>query len=437
MNRLCDAIFPGEVSGECLDLEATEMSVRSSMHRVGAVLLERLANTDTGKKDSPVDCGSGHVAKFLDNRGKEVTTVLGKVNLRRAYYHCVVCGKGVFPKDIALDIEETGFSPGLQRMMALVGGKESFESGRGDLALLANVVVTAKDIERVSEAMGQDIEIFGERNRQVAMTDNVVPMLPKIRNFYVGMDGTGVPATDRETAGHKGKGENGLAKTREAKLGVIFTQRGLDKNGKPVRDENSTSYTGGIENKEEFAKRIYAEALRRGLSRAERVVILGDGALWIWDIVAEHFPKATMILDYYHATEHLAALSKLIHADNQIKRDLWLDLRKAELLTGDVEMVIEAMKNVISRSKTVKEELRKTIQYFESNRFRMRYAEFQKEGLFIGSGVMEAGCKTIVGQRLKQSGMRWTVRGANAIISLRCCQQSGQWEDYWENRRAA
>lgn len=215
------------------------------MHKVGAVLLERLANADNGAhRGERIDCGAGHVAKFVDYRTKNVTTILGKASVRRAYYHCATCGKGVFPKDALLDIEGTGFSPGLRRMMALVGAKESFDAGRDDL-------------------------------------------------------------------------------------------------------------------------------------------------------------------------------------------------RSDQLWGGDVALVIESMRRLETEDKDAQEMIRKTVQYFSTNEHRMQYAKFRGMGLFIGSGVIEAGCKTIVGQRLKQSGMRWTVRGANAIIALRCCQISGQWEDYWENRAAA
>jgi len=426
-----------EQTSSGLDLESAEMAIRSSVHRIGAVALEKIVNADGGKSAADIECSAGHKAKLTNYRTKKVITVLGEINVVRAYHHCPACQEGVIPKDSLLDIVETQFSPGVRRMMALVGAKESFDSGRDDLKILAGVSVTDKDVERISEAIGVHIAIVAEKERQIVLPENVIPLLPRPKNLYVGIDGTGVPMTKRETVGRKGKDESGISKTREAKLGVIFTQTGMNKDGKPVRDENSTTYTGAIESKEEFAKRIYAEAMRRGASRAERLIVLGDGALWIWDIVKEHFPNAIEILDFFHATEHLVEFAKIIHANNKTLRDTWMALYREQLLKGDVEIVIEAMKRVEGKTPEIKECLRKTIHYFETNRLRMNYAEYQKQGLFIGSGVMEAGCKTIVGQRLKQSGMRWTVRGANAIIALRCCQQSGQWEDYWGNRSAA
>ena len=120
----------------------------------------------------------------------------------------------------------------------------------------------------------------------------------------------------------------------------------------------------------------------------------------------------------------------------------WFQKQKDELKGGDVKKVITAIKRLKPHNESVREEIEKTLGYFETNINRMRYSEWIKQGLFVGSGVrplrgvIEAGCRTIVGQRLKQSGMRWTVTGANAIIALRCCQISGRWEEFWENRAA-
>lgn len=413
------------------------MSVRTAMHRVGAVLLEKLMNADNGNIGASIDCGSGHRAVFVDYRPKDIVTAVGKVNVRRAYYHCATCKKGKFPKDQSLDIEKTQFSPGVRRMMALVGAKESFDAGRDDLRTLAGISVSDKDIERHAEAIGEDIEALAVKSRQEAILSNVIPLMPPIENLIISVDGTGVPMVRKETLGRQGKDESGIAKTREAKLGVLFTTSGTDKEGHPVRNKDTTVYTGGIETCDEFGERIYAEAMRYGLSRARGLSVLGDGAAWIWNIANDKFPNAIQIVDYFHASEHLGDLAKVVHAKNTAIRDLWLDMQRKELLEGDVALVIESMSRMETDGQEAKEMIRQTVQYFETNEHRMQYAKFRKMGLFIGSGVIEAGCKTIVGQRLKQSGMRWTKRGANAIISLRCCQRSSQWEDYWENRRAA
>lgn len=413
-----------------------EFAIRHSMHKVGGVLLEKVLGADGGgHRGSRIPCGLGHEAGFVDYRTKKVITVLSQVSVQRAYYHCSDCQKGRIPKDQELDIEETSFSPGVRRMMARVGAKESFEDGKEDLEELAGVVATTKEVERISEAIGGQIEVSMAQERKDLMTQamegKVVPLIPVIPKLYIAIDGTGVPVVPSESEGRKGKDESGIAKTREVKLGAVFTQTTVDKNGHAVRDESSTTYVGAIETAEEFGRRIYAEAVRRGLTRAQKVILLGDGAVWIRGIAEEHFPQAIQIVDLYHALEHIALLGKNIYGATAVG---WTNKQSEALTEGEVQQVITAMKRLRPSDESHRQEVKKTIGYFETNEGRMRYADFRSQGLFVGSGVIEAGCKMIVGQRLKQSGMRWTLRGANAIIALRCCQISGRWEEFWENR---
>ena len=419
-----------------MDLEASEKAIRSSVQEMGGRVLEKLLNADGGGyQGSHIECGQGHQAEFVAYRSKNLVTVLSPVEVERAYYHCATCGQGRIPKDEDLDIVDSSFSPGVRRMMGRVGGKEPFDEGRRDLEELANVVVKTKAVERVSEAIGQQIERASLRERQAALSGKLESM-EAVATLYVAIDGTGIPVVSREAEGRKGKDETGRAKTREVKLGCVFTQTCLDDQGRPQRDDQSTTYVGAIETAEEFGSRIYAEAVRRGLKRAERVVVLGDGAVWIRNIAEEHFPGAIQIVDLYHAREHLADVGKIVYGPASSKSKDWAAGRIEQLDAGNIEAVLTALKRLRPRDPKVQEEVRKALGYFESNANRMRYAEFRREGLFVGSGVVEAGCKTVIGRRLKQSGMRWTVRGANDIIALRCSQLSGRWEEFWENRSA-
>ena len=301
---------------------------------------------------------------------------------------------------------------------------------------MAGITVETKQVERVAEELGRQVEAIAKQERELVVSGKLTPLHQAVPKLYVAIDGTGVPVVPRETEGRSGKDESGRAKTREAKLGCVFTQTKLDEQGYPVRDEASTSYVGAIETAEAFGRRIYAEAVRRGLRQAAQVIALGDGAPWIWGIVTEYFPFATQIVDLYHARQHLADLGKALYGPTSTEAKEWAAARSKQLDAGDVEAVITSMKGLQPREQNVQEEIRKAIDYFRTNRERMRYAEFRRQGLFVGSGVMEAGCKTIIGDRLKRSGMRWTVSGANAIIALRCCQLSGRWEEFWESRSA-
>ena len=335
------------------------------------------------------------------------------------------------PKDGDLDMASTSFSPGVRRMMGRVGAKEPFEEGQRDLEELAGVAVSTKAVERVSEGIGSEVEGLWKREREQAFSEKIVPFAsPPAPTMYVAMDGTGVPVLPSEVEGRRGK-EGGQAKTREAKLGCVFSQTRHDEQGRALRDPESTTYVGAIEEAAAFGARIYTEAARRGATRAPRLVVLGDGAPWIWGIAAEHFHQAIQIVDLYHARQRLSDLSKTILGLDSPQTQQWVRLNQELLDHGDVEAVLASMRQLPARDDIARKARKTSIRYFQKNAERLRYACFRSQGLFIGSGVIEAGCKTIIGQRLKQSGMRWTVRGANAIIALRCCQLSNRWEEFW------
>lgn len=407
------------------------------MHQAGASVLTQLLEFDPpGPDQRQLLCACGHKAKYLGLRAKPVLTAVGEVQCLRPYYWCEHCHHGQFPVDVDLDIEDMELSPGVRRMMAAVGHEAAFDQGREQLKLLAGLTVTTKAVERTAEAIGEDIERHQQQELQRALQLELpIPIGSRIPILYVEMDGTGIPVVRKETEGRAGKQDGQPAHTREAKLGCIFTQAKVDEEGYPIRDEDSTSYVGGIESAEEFGRRLYAEAWRRGWARAEKKVVLGDGAEWIWNQADLHFPEATQIVDLYHAREHLWDLAAKLYPNDSPAQSRWVMVRKDKLDEGRIEALVRSLRVVALSHPELAEEIHPEANYFESNKDRMRYPEFRKQGLFVGSGVIEAGCKTVLG-RLKQSGMFWTVRGANAIIALRCCQLSGRFEDYWESRWA-
>ena len=274
--------------------------------------------------------------------------------------------------------------------------------------------------------------------RQAIQLDLPVIVGEPIPILYVQMDGTGVPVVKKETEGRKGKTDGQPAHTREVKLGCVFTQTTWDEEGYAIRDPDSTTYTGAIETAEEFGKRIYLEAWNRGWSRAAKKVVMGDGAEWIWNLADQHFPGAVQIVDLYHARQHLWDLARKLHPNDPSHQKAWMKVHQKRLLDkGKIEKLVLSLRSIESTNADVLEKIRTEADYFERNAERMRYPKFRRQHLFVGSGVIEAGCKTVIGSRLKQSGMFWTVRGANSIIALRCCHLNGRFEDYWESRRAA
>ena len=407
------------------------------MHGIGCSILEMFVNADGGDyRGRTILCENGHPYEFIEFRDKKLLTVLGSVTVKRAYYYDRGFRSGYCPKDRALDIEGTSYSSGVRRMMSKVGAYRPFGLGHQDLYELADIRVSAKEVERISQTVGGQAEAFHAAEAAASLSGNIIPTKP-VPKMYVGIDGTGVPVVKKETAGRKGKGEDGQAKTREVKLGCVFTQTCVDRKGRPVRDDESTSYTGAIETAEAFGRRIYQEAMRRGMNSAGETVVIGDGAPWIWNIADEQFYGATQIVDLFHAREHYWNVAKSCFGKNKDKLYQWTEECRKELDDGRPEEVIDAIHCCSSLPGSDQAICEREIGYFEKNKERMRYADFRKRGLFVGSGVLEAGCRTVVGQRLKQSGMHWTVRGANSIIALRCSILSNRWEDFWEHRAAA
>ena len=407
------------------------------MHDIGSKMLEGLINADGGDyRGRTIPCDKGHSCEFIGYRVKKLLTALGPVMAKRAYYYDGQCQRGFCPKDTALDIMGTSYSSGARRMMSKVGAYRPFGLGHEDLYELAGILVSAKEVERMSEMVGHQVEAFHCEEASVALAQDVVPKAATISRMYVCMDGSGVPMVKKETTGRQGK-QGGQAKTREAKLGCVFTQTSVDKEGRPIRDELSTSYTGAIEGADTFGWRIYKEAKRRGMDWAKEVIVLGDGAPWIWNIADEHFPGANQIVDLYHAREHCWNAGRACFGQDKEKLHYWVERRRTELDEGKVEEVIRAIGQISSLLGCNKEVCEREMGYFEKNKHRMRYAEFRRRGFFVGSGVLEAGCRTVIGQRVKQSGMHWTIQGANSILALRCSIMSNRWEDFWEYRAAA
>jgi hypothetical protein len=408
------------------------------MHHAGATALSELLQFPIpAAEQRSIPCSCGHQASYQELRSKPLLTAVGEVTVSRPYYLCAHCHHGQFPADVELDIENTECSPGVRRMKAVVGQEAPFDHGRKQLKLLADLEVTTKAIERTAEAIGEDIAARQQVEIQRAMQlDLPIIVGEPIPVLYAQVDGTGVPVVKKETVGRQGKTEGQPAHTREAKLGCVFTQTTWDPEGYAIRDPASTTYVGAIETAEEFGKRIYLEAWNRGGSRATVKVFMGDGSEWIWNIAKLHFPGAIQIVDLFHARQHLWDLAKKLYPNQEAEQRRWMMVHQDLLDEGQIEELVVALGAIDSSNPELADKVRVEAGYFETNMERMRYPEFRSQHLFVGTGVIEAGCKTLIGSRCKQSGMFWTVRGANAILALRCCQFNGRFEDYWEARRA-
>lgn len=410
-----------------------EVNARRVALQVAGRLIQSHLNGDVSDGGEPVqacpDCGGQ--TRYAGRREKRLESVLGSLRLQRAYYHCPACGSGFYPRDRALGVEGVSLTPALTKMVGHVGALVSFAEGSELLHELAGVLVDAKQVERTAERLGR--EIIGDERAVV------VPADPVADTLYLGMDGTGVPVRPVELVGRSGKQPDGTAKTREVKLVTVWSAEGRDAQGIPVRDRRSVSYSAAIESAathdtdtelSAFAQRVDREACRRGFHRASRSVVLGDGAPWIWKLADELFPGAIQIVDLYHAKGHLWDVAKSIYGPGNDVGEQWAKQRRDELDAGEIDAILEALQSHAGHD----DEARKCLGYLTTNRERMRYPDFRKQGLCVSTGVVEAGCKVAIGTRLKRAGMRWTVAGADAIIALRCCRLSGRFENFWARR---
>ena len=372
-------------------------------------MLGQLLAADPGYRSPRVPCGQGHQAEFVSYRDKVIDTVLGPVTLTRAWYHCMACGHGFAPRDAELGVASASLSPGLAAMTDRAAAAGPFAEAAGLLEDLAGVRLTAKRVERAAEASGAAQAAATRQRATLIAARKLVPLPPSPLpdKLYAVIDGTGVPMTAKETAGRDGKGEDGRARTREVKLGVFFTQDQVDDDGYPVRDRDSSSYIATFEPAAVFADLVKAEGIRRGADHVRQFTILGNGAAWIWNLASSKFPEATQIVDLFHAREHLHDLARLLEFMLLDRKDEWLAARLEDLDYGDIDSICKTAR-LYPLHGVKKDELNTALGYFQNNAPRMRYHWFRQCGLFTGSGVVEAACKTIIGQRLKLSGMHWT-----------------------------
>jgi hypothetical protein len=405
------------------------------MLAVGCGMLGQLLAADPGYRGPRVACGQGHEAEFVSYRDKLIDTVLGPVTLTRAWYHCADCKHGLAPRDAELGVAGASMSPGLAAMNDLAAAAGPFAGAARLLQELAGVRLDARRVGRAAEASGTAVAEAGRERARLIASRKLVPLPPSPLpdKLYAVIDGTGVPMTGRETAGRQGKGEDGRARTREVKLGVFFTQDKLDKDGYPVRDRATTSIIATFEPAAAFAGLVRAEGIRRGADHVRQLTVLGDGAAWIWGIATDKFPEATQIVDLYHAREHLHSLTRSLEFMLMDRKEEWLAARLEDLDYGDIDGIEAAVRKYPPEG-VKKDEVEKELGYFLNNGPRMRYHWFRSRGLFVGSGVVEASCKTVVAKRLKQAGMHWTVAGADATIALRCKEASSQWEAICNHR---
>lgn len=411
-----------ESLGRTATIEEMEVSCRSGLRRISTRLMQTLIEkSDKGYQGTSIPCSCGKRAHFVGYRTKTVQTLLGDITFARAYYHCTSCTEGICPADDALGVSRRQISKALERSICRLATVESFECAAEDIYELTGASVSAKTAQVVAEGVGEKILSQMRKEAGEAVEGKVEIKAQEHPDVLcIAMDGKMIPLTSGQH--------------RELKVAAVYDFMPA-KGGKGSHDgeliAGHTSYLGQFAEPDVFGESVWAEASRRGGEAAREVVILGDGAHWIWNQAQNHWPEAVQILDFWHVSDHLWELGSALYGDATKKTKTFVSYKLDQIKAGKVTMVIKALSKLKVSGDEKIEKLRQTIGYLRTNRHRMKYPTYRNKGYHIGSGVVESACKQF-GARLDQAGMRWTERGAGAIATLRAVRLSGRWDEYWQ-----
>ncbi len=367
-----------------------------------------------GIRSACPECGAR--APVQSWRNRTVLTVCGRISFERPYYVCPQCGHGWSPVDETLELESRArLSAGMLEWLIQLGGRcTSFVDAAGVLKELTGLKVSSETVRLRTEERGQLLEEREEAAiAQVVRTQEAAGELDRAPGkLVVETDGVMVRYLDG---------------WHEVKLGLL----GGYVDGRLV----APSYVAARESAEAFGPRLLAEAARRGalevlswqgsvtgpgLAELPEVVVLGDGARWIWNLAADYFGRRTEIVDFYHASEHLWVVAKALYGEGTAAAKVWADEQISDLLDEGIKPVLEALNQAVAPTSQGAEELRREREYFRSNAQRMEYPTFRQQGLPIGSGAIESAAKHLVQQRFKRPGARWSEPGAQTVLAVRC-----------------
>lgn len=410
------------------NVEWIETGLKAALFADACVLLsELLCDPDLGIEGDEKRPGE----KRARAQERKILSLFGEVKLHRNYYYDPQRKTGRYPMDEALGLENR-YTPGVVRLMCRAAARDSYQEAGSDLKAYADLEVDPRQINRMARRMGPAM-------RKRLESEAVAEETPAVPRMYVSCDGTGIPMRKAELKETPAKDAQSPAKTKEVKVGCVFTQHPKD-GEEPFRDCDSTSYIATMRRCHEFGTLLRKEAYRRGMGRADEVVFIADGAVWIWEIVRTCFPGARQILDYYHAHEYLCEIVGLIFGKDSPPGKRRIERWKKQLFEDRVAGVVKEMRREAAKlpmSDDDRKSLEGKIGYIDNNKERMLYGTYKTLGYFYGSGVVEAGCKSVIGKRAKQSGMFWSTQGAEDILVMRTALSSNRFDDYWDKKHAA
>ena len=411
------------VLSEPRTLQQQEEQILRQLHDLGTLLLTGLIDLTAKQPPATVCCPCGALATFSRLRPASVTTLLGPLSYTRATYTCASCHHGHAPLDQQLQLAAGSFSLGLQELLALLGAtQDSFADAASVLARLCLVQVCPNSVRAATEELGavlvqhtHDICTDAHNHGCLAAAQPAVPT-----RLYISMDGVLVHCRS--------------SGWREIKVGCVYTTRAQRSRRSPherVLRMEQPSYSASLAEAQPFGWQLEVEAGRRGVALAEELIVIGDGAHWLWNLAEEHFPGATQIVDWYHASQYVWNAATAIHGEGTAARARWAEQQLEALWEGRVQAVLAALQPQAHKGDAVDE----AISYYTTHCTRMDYPSYRARGLQIGSGTIESSCKQVVSARLKQAGMLWSEEGANRVVAVRAWLKSGRWEEALALRR--
>ena len=406
-------------------LQEIEEHVLRIMKEVGASLVAALcALCAPAHPPRTVPCPCGLPAAYQRQRPATVTTILGPLSFQRPYYLSAACGHGQHPLDAQLQLCAGSRSAGLDELLALLGAtQDSFAEAASVLERLTLVHLSSNTVRDATEELGATL--VAHQAQAVARTtsghDLPAAATPSPQRLYITMDGVLAHLHERGWS--------------ELKVGCCYQTTSQPDRKRREHQEiraHSLSYVTALLEAESFGDHLWQEAARRGVMEAEEVVVIGDGAHWIWNIAKTQFPQATQLVDWYHASGYVWKAASALWGESEPQRADWAHRQLARLWEGKVEEVLLELEQHQGAGEGITEAL----SYYTTHRGRMEYAAYRERGLQIGSGSVESGCKQLVSARLKGAGMIWDGSGAEQVAVVRAWLKSGQWEEAMALRRA-
>ena len=452
------------------DFKGLEEKIYEGIFKIGGRLMEGVMDKGGEPAQTKVEGKCGHELTFVGYRTKKMLTLFGEIEWKRPYYQCQVkeekeegdekereefCSHGRCPDDEVWGVEGTRTTPGVQRHVGYLCATLTFEEAAETFRRFLPLGMSARQALNLMKPVGKALEMREDETVQALFNQALhsksnddeqasQKIIKDIRRLYIELDGIFA----RMRRGSVPMEEHELQRIgdiyREVKVGATFlAERGLERSELvegvyiDVPKEGTMRYVARRTARGGFGPLLYALAVATGLSRAQQIVVLGDGAVWIWKLVAEHFPDAVQIVDLYHAEEHVWEVAHAVYGPKSQKAEQWAKQACTLLVNGKIEELVQEISKLpkllpaSGESRSVSD---RAVDYFTTNAERMRYPQFRAQGMHIGSGIAEAACKTVVGVRAKGTGMRWTPEGLDAVLPLRAAKLSGTYDPFWEDQ---